>query len=299
MKSISPPHYTPFNLACKRFTPQLMELYRSLKGSNKQDADFEIVLCSMDTMELEYESYAAKMPWWCFPFGAPVVRRLATLYQTSGIPHLVILDACGRKVLHHDGVPKVQADPAGLRFPWRPARLVDLLPAQFTVDLLPAQFTHTNTSLVGPDTEHGPDANSTPLQNVVPFDDQYLLIYASASWCAPCQRLTPKVAAAYRKLRAVRRDVEVGSSFFIGVGSMLPSRLDDPDLFMCVRHLFLLPPVSLPQLGPDRRGLCTVSPYHGLSGHSLSHKYGRDCRPLADSLRPHLDDVWTAAAEWL
>lgn len=138
----------------------------------------------MDTMPCMHRHYASKMPWWSLPFQSAVVHKLSTMYNTSGIPHLVILDRDG-SLLYHDAVSQVTADPIGANFPWRPKRLVDLLPAQYL----------------------RADGTLAPTREL---DSKYIMIYASASWCPPCQRFTPQVARLYRELQATRPDnVEV------------------------------------------------------------------------------------------
>ena len=170
--------------ACQRFTPILQEMYRTLKATTEPPEEFEIVLCSGDTMPVPYESYATKMPWWCLPLDAGIVQRLSMEYNVQGYPHLVVLDTDGATVIRPDAVPQVLADPAGRLFPWRTRSLRDVLPAMY----------------------QRADRSYAPVSSL---DDKYLLLFAAASTCPPCQRLIPHVAEVYRRLKMQRDDFEV------------------------------------------------------------------------------------------
>ena len=169
--------------ACKRFTPLLKKLYYHLKA---QGREFEVVFLSSDMLLGPYEEYASRMPWWCLPLQqSTIVQRLSTIYKTSGIPHLVALDADGT-VVHSDAVPLVKANPTAC--PWRPCRVVDMLPEQYL-------------------------QSSGETASFDDLDQKYLLIYVATSQCPPCRRLTPLVKELYQLLKAQRNDFEVSLLF--------------------------------------------------------------------------------------
>lgn len=119
--------------ACRNFTPMLVKLYQTLKARPGVE-DFEVVYCSLDKTDQQYQQYCAEMPWWCLSRDCPknVLGRLANAFGASnGIPHLVILDKDGQTILVPDGVGNVSTDPDGDEFPWRPPPLVDLLPSYY------------------------------------------------------------------------------------------------------------------------------------------------------------------------
>lgn len=173
------------NSACRKFTTLLQDMYFSLK-QRPQTEDFEIVFLSHDIVDMEYEKYTAKMPWWCLPHCSPAVGRLASLYGAMGVPHLVVLDANGSVILD-DGVQEAIADPQGWQFPWRPKTLKDLLPTEY----------------IGLDRRRHAMAE---------LDDKYLMLYFTASWCNPCQTFIPKLRQAYEALKQTRNDFEVRGS---------------------------------------------------------------------------------------
>jgi nucleoredoxin len=160
----------------------LKAMYEQVKA--KKDAeDFELVFCSMDRTEAEYQAYTADMPWWCLPHKSPALGKLGNHYGAQGIPHLVVIDKDGT-VLHHDGVGEVSVDPSGTHFPWRPEPLVELLPSVYL-------------------------ANDKTRKPMAELDDKYLMLYMSAHWCPPCQSFTPKLSKAYTALKKHRDDFEV------------------------------------------------------------------------------------------
>jgi nucleoredoxin len=138
----------------------LKDLYQKLKARENVE-DFELVFCSMDKTDAEYQSYTSDMPWYCLPHTSPVMGKLANQYGAQGIPHLVVLDKDGT-VLQQDGVGEVSIDPEGSDFPWRPKPLVDLLPKEYLTT----------------------DNKRRPMSEL---DDKYLMLYMSAHWCPPCQ----------------------------------------------------------------------------------------------------------------
>ena len=125
-------HYVPSPSRCppcRRFTPMLINFYKSLKKDN-----FELVFVSLDRTEAEFNEYVADMPWKCIPFSvdAGVKQKIAMKYGASGIPHLVVVDKTpDRKVITSEGVSEVQLDPEGKNFPWRPKSLSEIWPKKF------------------------------------------------------------------------------------------------------------------------------------------------------------------------
>jgi nucleoredoxin len=168
--------------ACRSFTPVLKDLYQKLKARENVE-DFELVFCSMDKTDAEYNSYTSDMPWYCLPHTSPVMGKLANQYGAQGIPHLVILDKDGT-VLQQDGVGEVSIDSEGTNFPWRPKPLVDLLQKEYLTT----------------------DNKRRPMSEL---DDKYLMLYMSAHWCPPCKQFTPKLSKAYTALKKSRDDFEV------------------------------------------------------------------------------------------
>lgn len=173
--------------ACTKFTPKL-HLFHQLQ-SNKDD--FEIVFLSMDRNEDEYNAYSDKMPWWCLPYAMSTLPQLAVRYQAHALPHLVVLDR-DESVLTKEGVQRLSQDPVGRNFPWRPQRLVDLMPSRY---LVARKANETNAP------RH--------LKPTLQLDDKYLLLYFASYSDAQSKEFTPWLIKAYKLLRKNRSDFEL------------------------------------------------------------------------------------------
>lgn len=78
---------------CRSFTPKLSDVYNKLKSANKE---FEIIFCSADHNESEFESYYKGMPFLAIPYDDEKRESFMGLFKVSGIPRLVVLAPSGR-----------------------------------------------------------------------------------------------------------------------------------------------------------------------------------------------------------
>lgn len=79
---------------CRQFTPQLSQMYQQAKSKKK---DFEIVFCSADHSEEDFESYYKDhMPWLAVPYDDDSREAITGMYKVSGIPRLVVLSPSGK-----------------------------------------------------------------------------------------------------------------------------------------------------------------------------------------------------------
>lgn len=174
-------HWCP---PCRRFTPNLIELYKKLKSKH----NMELIFCSLDKSEDEYKEYISNMPWLCMPFEAPESKALAKKYKASGIPHLVVVDESG-KVITMDGTSEVNEDKDGDNFPWKPKSFSEIWPDE----------------ILSKKNQEGKNDMISSSE----FKDKYLMLYFSASWCGPCQMFTPNLSKAYTKLKSLHDNVEL------------------------------------------------------------------------------------------
>lgn len=106
---------------CRRFTPQLIEVYNELSSKN----DFEVVFVSADRDDESFNGYFSKMPWLALPFSASETRDgLDELFGVNGIPHLVILNASG-KISTNDGV-SIISNYGAEAYPFTPEKIKEL-----------------------------------------------------------------------------------------------------------------------------------------------------------------------------
>jgi len=80
---------------CRNFTPQLAELYKEAK-SGPLSKKFEIIFCSADHEEAEFDSYYAEHPWLAIPFDWENRERLMGAFSVKGIPQLTVMDKTTR-----------------------------------------------------------------------------------------------------------------------------------------------------------------------------------------------------------
>eukprot|EP00934_Nitzschia_sp_Nitz4_P004486 Nitzschia sp. Nitz4//scaffold49_size126201//25409//27032//NITZ4_003632-RA/size126201-augustus-gene-0.8-mRNA-1//-1//CDS//3329553119//4476//frame0 len=164
---------------CIRFTPKL-HLFHQLQSKREE---YEIVFCSMDRNEDEYKAYSETMPWWCLPYAVETLPTLTMKFHAHGMPHLVVIDS-DRKLITRDGVDSLTQDPVGKNFPWRPIRIVDLLPEYYLM-------------------EENDDEAMIPFSGL---DEKYILLYFASKADSLSQDFTPWLVKAYNILKRKRPD---------------------------------------------------------------------------------------------
>ena len=143
----------------------------------------------MDRSEEEYKKFSEQMQWWCLPYALSTLPKLAGIYQAHGMPHLVVIDKDG-KLITRDGVDSLTKDPVGKNFPWRPIRVVDLLPEYYII-------------------EENEDEAMNPMSDL---DEKYILLYFASKSDSLSQEFTPWLVKAYNILKKKRPgDFQVGS----------------------------------------------------------------------------------------
>eukprot|EP00457_Paulinella_chromatophora_P010248 gb/GEZN01010342.1/.p1 GENE.gb/GEZN01010342.1/~~gb/GEZN01010342.1/.p1 ORF type:complete len:352 (+),score=50.21 gb/GEZN01010342.1/:23-1078(+) len=86
-------HWCP---PCKQFTPVLASCYSALL---KEGKPFEIVFCSSDKSQGEFDSYFRTHPWKAVPYSdQQTIRTLGSNFKVSGIPSLIFIDPKGEVI---------------------------------------------------------------------------------------------------------------------------------------------------------------------------------------------------------
>mmetsp|Transcript_1180 Transcript_1180/g.1282 ORF Transcript_1180/g.1282 Transcript_1180/m.1282 type:complete len:146 (+) Transcript_1180:38-475(+) len=78
---------------CKDFTKKLMQLYEDVNRSEKQ---LEIVLCSGDLTDSDFDQYYKNMPWLAIPFDDDAAGELAEKHKVTTMPVLILIDKDGK-----------------------------------------------------------------------------------------------------------------------------------------------------------------------------------------------------------
>jgi len=114
-------HWCP---PCRGFTPKLAELYNTMKASGRDD--FEFIFVSSDRDQEAFDEYHAEMPWLALPFeNRKAKAALSSMFDVSGIPSLVVVDAEGNTINKSARGPAGSAD-AAETFPWHPKPMEDI-----------------------------------------------------------------------------------------------------------------------------------------------------------------------------
>lgn len=164
-----------------------MHFLRELNQKVKND--YEIIFCSLDKSEEDYNEYIANMPWWCLPYATSTLPKLVASLQATTVPHLVVIDAEG-KIITKEGVSALEQDATGSDFPWRPIRIVDMLPDSYRSGELSSD-------------------DEIVLLSTSDLDEKYILLYFASRVDALSQEFTPWLMKAYNILRNQRQDFEV------------------------------------------------------------------------------------------
>ena len=103
-------HWCP---PCRAFTPKLRQAYLNLQ---KEGKNFEVVFCSCDRSQPEFDEYFQTMPWKAIPFDRSDIReKISRDLGIMGIPALLLMDENG--VYSREGRYHITNNPTG--FPWK------------------------------------------------------------------------------------------------------------------------------------------------------------------------------------
>jgi len=114
-------HWCP---PCRGFTPKLVELYNTMKASGRND--FEFIFVSSDEDQGSFDEYYGEMPWLALPYENRNAKDvLSSMFEVSGIPSLVVVDAEGKTITKSARGPASAPD-AAETFPWYPKPMEDI-----------------------------------------------------------------------------------------------------------------------------------------------------------------------------
>ena len=82
-------HWCP---PCRQFTPILSNFYKKINANEKK---LEIIFCSSDKNENDFNEYFNSMPWTSIPYNSPSRNSLPSNLWIFSIPTLYILDKNG------------------------------------------------------------------------------------------------------------------------------------------------------------------------------------------------------------
>jgi len=109
-------HWCP---PCRGFTPALVKAY----SDHLKAKGLEIIFVSSDRDQKSFLEYFGEMPWLAIPNGDPRKGQLSKMFDVSGIPSFVIVDAKTGATISNNARGNVSSDPEGNEFPWFPKAL--------------------------------------------------------------------------------------------------------------------------------------------------------------------------------
>lgn len=86
-------HWCP---PCRAFTPNLASVYQQAKTAGK---NFEVVFCSGDHSDADFQSYFASMPWLAIKYEDDEREEFMGKFQVRGIPKLCVLAPSGKIIV--------------------------------------------------------------------------------------------------------------------------------------------------------------------------------------------------------
>jgi thiol-disulfide isomerase/thioredoxin len=127
-------HWCP---PCRAFTPKLVSLYTQIKATHGDSVEF--IFASRDKDQAAFDEYYHEMPWATIVFGHQAVSELASLYNVSGIPTLVTVNAADGKTINDDARGQASEEDACSKYPWPPEALepvTDLVASDAVIEAL-------------------------------------------------------------------------------------------------------------------------------------------------------------------
>ncbi|KAL5723835.1 protein-disulfide reductase [Ranunculus cassubicifolius] len=275
---------------CRRFTPQLIEVYNELSSKK----DFEVVFVSADRDEESFKGYFSKMPWLALPLSDSESRgSLDELFSVNGIPHLVILNASG-KILTDDGVSTISNYGAEAH-PFTPERIKELEEEEER-----AKKDQTLSSVLASSSRNfliSNDGNQVPVSEL---EGKIVGLHFYSSFYGPCVAFTEQLVDVYNELNndgenfkvvliSLDEDEEAYKESFEGM-PWLAVPFKDRTLTKLVKYFEISGLPTLVILGPDGK---TLHP----NVAELVEEFGADVYPFTPEKLAELEEIKKAKLE--
>lgn len=175
---------------CKAFTPNLIQLYNSLKTNGE---NLEIIFISSDGDEKTYKEHLETMPWLAVPFSLNLYRRLAHLFNIDHIPALIPLN-CNGKNVEDDAVTLVE-DYGADAFPFTRERRDELR----AMDERKRRGGRIEELLAHPERDYIISRDGKKIL-VSELAGKTIGLYFGAHWCPPARNFTTQLIEAHMEL---------------------------------------------------------------------------------------------------
>jgi nucleoredoxin len=236
---------------CKSFTPQLVQLYETLR---KRGEDIEIILISFDQDEAGFNEHLKCMPWLAVPFDLDLHKKLSDLYSIKGIPSFVPLSLN----VEEDLIALIE-DYDAEAFPFTRKRKEELKAiddAKRQGGDLEQLLAHDDCGFVV-----SKDGRKVLISQLI---GKTVGLYFGAHWCPPCRAFTTQLIEAYNEL--TRNDFEI----------VLISTDRDNNEFD--QNISNMPWLAIPYKDRTRQDLCRIFNIKGIPALVIIGPNGKTIR---------------------
>ncbi|KAK9751043.1 hypothetical protein RND81_02G237600 [Saponaria officinalis] len=179
--------------SCIIFTSTLIEVYEKLKAKGE---NFNIVLVPFDDDEEESSKPGfGTESWYSLPKMDKRCIRLARYFDLSTIPTLVIIGPDG-KTLQPNAIEAIK-DHGVHAYPFSHERFVELE----RIEKAQQEAQTLESLLVYGDQDFVIDGSGAKV-SLTKLVGKNILLFFSAHWCPPCRAFVPKLAEAYKQIKA-------------------------------------------------------------------------------------------------
>ncbi|KAK2978071.1 hypothetical protein RJ640_015709 [Escallonia rubra] len=224
---------------CRTFTPQLVQLYNTVRKSVGEEK-LEIILVSMDRDETEFRQHYMCMPWLAVPFDVKLQQRLSKLYHVRHLPSLITLGVSGT-LNQEDAVGLIQEYGADA-FPFTKKRKEELKAA----DEAKRQGGKLDELLA----RGGRDYLVSGIGKEVWISElvgKTIGLYFGGNWCPPCHKFVEQLKEAYHELIST-----TNQSFEVVFVSTDKGEEDFN------RHISNMPWLAIPYKDTTRQDICRI-----------------------------------------
>ncbi|KAL2903289.1 putative nucleoredoxin 1 [Bienertia sinuspersici] len=274
--------------SCRRFTPNLVEVYNELISQKK---DFEVVFVSADDDDESFDKYFSNMPWLAIPFSDSEKRdALEELFNVEEVPCLVIVDENG-KVLTDNGVEIIR-DHEAQGYPFTPERIQILKDQEEK-----ARKEQTLRSILVSNSRDFVLSATGEKVPVKELEGKTVGLYFSLSSYRSCMKFDPVLIDVYEKLKVKGKKFEIvlisldddEELYKQGFASMPWYSLPFKDM-SCVKLARYFDLSTLPTLviiGPDGKTLCSNATEtvedHGVEAYPFTPERFRELAQIEKS----------------
>ncbi|KAF9617883.1 hypothetical protein IFM89_039102 [Coptis chinensis] len=270
---------------CKTFTPQLAQLYKTLRSIGRK---LDIIFVSFDRDEDSFKEHYKCMPWLAVPFNLNIRRRLCDMFQVNCIPSLIPLGSNGGSV--EEDVVGLIEDYGIDAFPFTRERTEELQ----ALDNAKRLRGSLEDLLVYGQRDYVIAADGEKVQ-VSELFGKTVGLFFGAHWCPPSRVFTTQLAEAYNELNIIQnRRFEIvfvstdrdQDEFDINISSMpwLAIPYEDKARQVLSRIFSVKGIPALIILGPDGKTLST-------NARAMISSYGAKAFPFTESRATEVEEA--------